>query len=183
MYFNGNTPSWRRLAVVGSSAAVLLSNWAADEGTLRLRVNNMESTTATMPYWEGCSKETQRRFKTFYAYCQFMATLACMAVGNPAWGLVTLLPIQLASLLMTLVRKGLLSSRGYHMGYTATLLMPWFVGIRHTFIRKSPEFFLLAGLGWGLFELRRQGVNKYALWVPLAAARIMFGDQFIQWIE
>lgn len=180
-YYAGHAPPIRRLAVVGSCAAVLLANWAADQGTARLRVNNLESTTATMPYWEGCSVETQRRFKRFYAYCQFMATLACVAVGNPAWGLAVLLAIQLASLLMTLVRKGIISARAYHIGYTISLIMPWFVGIRDTFIMKSPDFAVLVGLGWILYQLRRRGVNKYALWVPVCAARIAVGDQLLNW--
>jgi hypothetical protein len=68
----------RRLAVVGSGACVLAALAGADLATRRLRVSEVESTTATMPYWEGCSLTTQRRFKTFYAYCQFMATLACL---------------------------------------------------------------------------------------------------------
>ena len=73
-----------------------------------------------MPYWAGASPSTIDRFKWFYAYCQWMATLGCLANGNPLWPLCIALPIQLASLLMTLVRKGLLTARGYHLLYTAS---------------------------------------------------------------
>ena len=48
--------------------------------------------------------------------------------GNPLWPLCIALPIQLASLLMTLVRKGLLTARGYHLLYTASLCVPFVVG-------------------------------------------------------
>ena len=81
-----------------------------------------------MPYWAGASPSTIRRFKGFYAYCQWMATLGCLANGNPLWPLCIALPIQLASLLMTLVRKGLLTARGYHLLYTASLCVPFVVG-------------------------------------------------------
>ena len=81
-----------------------------------------------MPYWAGASPRTIRRFKGFYAYCQWMATLGCLANGNPLWPLCIALPIQLASLLMTLVRKGLLTARGYHLLYTASLCVPFVVG-------------------------------------------------------
>ena len=97
----------------------------------RVRVEDefeSETTTGTMPYWAGASPSTIRRFKGFYAYCQWMATLGCLANGNPLWPLCIALPIQLASLLMTLVRKGLLTARGYHVLYTASLCVPFVVG-------------------------------------------------------
>ena len=98
--------------------------------TIKLREDASETTTGTMPYWAGASPATIRRFKGFYAYCQWMATLGCLANGNPLWPLCIALPIQLASLLMTLVRKGLLTARGYHLLYTASLCVPFVVGSR-----------------------------------------------------
>jgi cytochrome b involved in lipid metabolism len=178
-YYFHHTPGWRRVAVLGSCASVLVAQYAADLGTKYLRVNNKESTTATMPYWDGCSMETQKRFKSFYAYCQFMATIACLAAANPGWPLSVLLAIQMASLLMTLVRKGIISAKGYHIGYTITLAMPWFVGLRS--LAYGPDFLYLVGLGWAIYQLRRQGINKYALWLPVIAGRIALGDQFLTW--
>ena len=179
--FKGNSILWRRIAVTGCCLTALAANIVADEGTRRLRVDNAESTTATMPYWEGCSVETQKRFKTFYAYCQFLATGACITVGNPAWSLAVLLAIQMASLLMTLVRKGLLSAKGYHIGYTITLALPYFVALRHMLFSKSLDFPVLAAGGWMLYQLRRRGVNKYVLWLPVYAFRIAYGDCLINW--
>lgn len=178
-YYFHHAPAWRRVAVWGSSLSIIAAQVVADLATKKLRVDAKESTTATMPYWPGCSIQTQKRFKSFYAYCQFMATMACLAVGNPAWPLSVLLAIQMASLLMTLVRKGLLSARGYHIGYTTTLIMPWFVGLRS--LRHGYDMVFTAGLAWVLYQLRRRGVNKYALWVPVVASRILWGDQFYHW--
>jgi hypothetical protein len=90
----------------------------ADEATKRLQVNTNESTTATMPYWDGCSPETERRHKNCYAFSQFMATLGCIWVGNPAIPFAVLVPIQIASFLLTLSRKGIITSRGSHMAYS-----------------------------------------------------------------
>ena len=98
-----------------------------------------------MPYWAGASPATIDRFKFFYAYCQWMATLGCLANGNPLWPLCIALPIQLASLLMTLVRKGLLTARGYHLLYTASLCVPFVVGecsgvvVRGAFVDGVPR--------------------------------------------
>jgi hypothetical protein len=172
-------PAFRTAAVRASCAAVLLTLAAADLGTRCLRSDERESTTATMPYWEGCSVETQRRFKNFYAYCQFIATIGCLATMNPAWPLAILLAIQGASFLMTLVRKGLLSARGYHVGYTATLIAPYFVGLRSMLVMKSPDFIGLLLLGAVLYQLRRCGVNKYLLWSAVVVARLTVGEQIL----
>ena len=118
----------RQRAAVGAACTVFASLIAADVATIKLREDASETTTGTMPYWAGASPRTIRRFKGFYAYCQWMATLGCLANGNPLWPLCIALPIQLASLLMTLVRKGLLTARGYHLLYTASLCVPFVVG-------------------------------------------------------
>ncbi|CAJ1942338.1 unnamed protein product [Cylindrotheca closterium] len=125
-------PQTRTLVTCFSCGVVLLSMYLANMATEQLRDNSLESTTATMPYWEGCSVKTQRHIKIFYALCQFMATMACCITWNPAWPLVCLFPIQIASLLMTLVRKGLLSTKGYHLAYGLSLCLPFLTILRTT---------------------------------------------------
>jgi hypothetical protein len=174
----GHRTLWRNVAIVGSCAVTLAAQLVADWGTASFRANNVESTTATMPYWEGCSLQTQKRFKIFYAYSQFMATLACIAVCNPAWSLSVLLAIQCASLFMTLVRKGLLTARGYHIGYTITLVLPYLVGFRSNIVAMpTGSFPAMMLMGAGLFGLRaRCGISKYTLWLPIYVARIAIGN-------
>ena len=172
-----HAPVWRRFCVTTASLSILATNFVADEATRQLRVHEEESTTATMPYWEGCSVQTQKRFKQFYAYCQFMATIACFAMWNPAFGFAVMLPIQLASLLMTLVRKGIISARTYHIAYTVSLCMPFGVGFRSVGLKFVPYMFL----GYVLYQLRRKGVGKYVLWTSLVALRIAFGDSVIDY--
>jgi hypothetical protein len=60
----------RSAAVLGCAASLPAAMGAADAATAKLRLNRTESTTGTMPYWEGCSPATSGRFKLFYAYCQ-----------------------------------------------------------------------------------------------------------------
>jgi hypothetical protein len=172
---------WRLVAVTTSCVVTLVSMYLADVVSQHWCPAPLESTTATMPYWDGCSVETQKRFKTFYAFSQFQATATCMAVGNPAWTLSLLLPIQTASLFMTLVRKGLLSSRGYHYWYSLTLALPYAVGLRSICKMQNIDFPLFLGVSWLLFSLRRRGVNKYLLWVPFAIGRICVGDLLLHY--
>lgn len=171
---------YRSTCVIASCITLLSANAAADWSTAALLDNSRESTTATMPYWEGCSLQTQRKFKHFYALCQFLATLACVMVSNPAWPLCVLLPIQLASLLMTLVRKGLISTWHYHMIYTWSLCMPYVVGLRQwIFVMQTHDFFGLMIVGTFLYQMRRRGFSKYTLWIPILMARIVVGDKYI----
>ena len=107
----------RRISILLCCNQVINSLYAADLVTKQLRINNLESTTSTMPYWENCSFKTQNRFKYFYAYCQYLATLSCISCNNIIWPFITLLPIQLASFLMTLVRKGLISAKNYQVSF------------------------------------------------------------------
>ena len=186
----------RQRAAVGASTAVLASLIAADVATARLREDSSETTTGTMPYWAGASPATIDRFKGFYAYCQWMATraaacmvpstpstrrqfprrLGCLANGNPLWPLCIALPIQLASLLMTLVRKGLLTARGYHLLYTASLCVPFVVG----FARAHKVMFALMPTAYGLLGVRRRLGRapqwKYLIWGPVLFARVLAGD-------
>lgn len=178
VYFN-HDPIIRKATVALSSASILISIYFADEATKKLCPSSPESTTATMPYWQDCSLSTQRRFKSFYAYCQFLATLACLSMTNPAWPFAVLLPIQLAAFLMTMVRKGFLTSKGYHVLYTASLIMPFIVAIRRMYQTRHPDVMALFFAGLALYRLRSMGIDKYYLWVPLVLFRVWLGDKYI----
>lgn len=180
IHFN-HDPIVRKIALVISGAAVLVANYFADEATSKLRPSEPESTTATMPYWEGCAVSTQRRFKYFYAYSQFLATMACLAVTNPAYPFAVMLPIQFAAFLMTMVRKGFLSSKKYHMIYTASLVMPFLVVVRRYFITGSLDAPKMLLAGWVLYRIRCTGVNKYCIWIPVILYRVLLGDRYTKY--
>ncbi|KAL7470184.1 hypothetical protein ACHAXS_010443 [Conticribra weissflogii] len=180
VYFDHH-PIVRKMAIVVSSLSILIANYAAETATKKLCPSNLESTTATMPYWEGASIETQRRFKSFYAYCQFLATLACLSISNPAWPFAVMLPIQLAAFLMTMVRKGFLSAKSYHVLYTLSLVMPYVVAVRDMIYTETLEVVYVFVLGYLLYRLRCCGLGKYYLWVPLVVLRILVGDQIFSY--
>mmetsp|Transcript_8292 Transcript_8292/g.28214 ORF Transcript_8292/g.28214 Transcript_8292/m.28214 type:complete len:208 (+) Transcript_8292:302-925(+) len=176
------TPAARRLAIGGSTAACLGALVAADEITKRLRVDSSESTTATMPYPPSWRPEVVRRFKAFYALSQYMATLGCLMCTNLAYPFIIALPIQLASLLMTLVRKGLLSAAGYHLLYAGSLCLPYCVAALHAVKYGSRDVVVLLATASALLFARRQGASKYALWGPTFALRALWGDRLLhQW--
>ena len=180
IYFD-HDPVIRYVALLISGATVLVAIYYADKATEKLRPSEPESTTATMPYWEGFSVSTQRRFKYFYAYSQFLATMACLAVTNPAYPFAVMLPIQLAAFLMTMVRKGFLTAKGYHTLYTISLVMPFLVVVRRYFLTGSLDAPKMLVAGWILYRLRCTGINKYFIWVPVILCRICLGDKFIKY--
>ena len=83
----------------------------------------------------------------------------------------------LEQVLQHLVRKGILTAKGYHVAYTITLLMPYFVGMRSNLWMQPWSFPGMMVAGAFLFGLRaRFNISKYALWLPIYAARIAIGD-------
>jgi hypothetical protein len=107
--------------------------------------------------------------------------MACLMTLNPAWPLLVLLPIQLASLLMTLVRKGLLTAKGYHIGYTISLCLPYISAFRSFVYSGAMDVPLLTVIATVLFQMRRKGLNKYFLWSCVVLARITVGDGLLNW--
>jgi len=172
-------PLIRNKVVAMNSLTIIATIFSADIATKRLRVSEKESTTATLPYWEGASVTTQRRFKKFYAYSQFLATLACLSMANPCWAFAVLLPIQLAAFLMTMVRKGFISTKTYHFVYAGSLILPYIVALRCVVYSKEPDAVVIFVLGYLIYRLRCLGISKYPLWSSVVALRILFGDKFI----
>ena len=80
-----------------------------------------------------------------------------------------------------MVRKGLLTAREYHYGYTTSFLVPYVVGFRSVLLTRSYEFPFMLALAYGMYQMRRRGVSKYALWVPVILGRLLFGDKFINY--
>jgi hypothetical protein len=119
----------------------------------------------------------------FYAYSQFLATLACLAVTNPAYPFSVILPIQLAAFLMTMVRKGFLSCKGYHILYSISLVMPFIVVVGRSVIKGALDSDALKLLlaGFLIYRLRCMGLKKYYIWVPVVLYRVFFGDKFTKY--
>ena len=135
--------------VCGFMVAADLTTWYFDRSG--------KKTTRNMPFFE-----TSRigALKSFYAQCQFHATF--LSVVDPTLSFMCLLPIQLASFGMTLARKGIISSRQWHILYAAALWSLYFFVL----CRPVPASVAIAGFLAGISkELRHHlHINKYALW-------------------
>jgi hypothetical protein len=163
-------------------AADVAQHWLAEPG------DGYRTTRAT-PYWPGASPARVRAHKVFYAWAQIGATWICLYGGtfptpcaNPVAGLLpfdTVLAIQGAAFLGTLVRKNVISSYIWHQLYTVLLL---FTVVSWTACRgDSPRRGLFAtGLCGLLLAARRLGISKYALWaVPGVVAALDLRGVFV----
>ena len=143
-------------------AIVLLAMKLADVSTEYLRENKKETTTATMPYWSDCPAAFQSAIKYFYTHSQFMATVVCL-FGKIPYVLAIAFSIQIASFLMTLVRKNIISAFWYHMLYGGSLLIVYLINA------ADPELYPVIILGIALIYIRiHLKFNKYVLWTLVA---------------
>mmetsp|Transcript_4646 Transcript_4646/g.11253 ORF Transcript_4646/g.11253 Transcript_4646/m.11253 type:complete len:350 (+) Transcript_4646:83-1132(+) len=122
---------WRHPMTISSLlvkvAVVLGTSKAADITTAQIGSRELRTTNA-MPYPEKVPGNVVSTAKRFYAKSQFAA--AALAVfGTPILSFASILAIEVASFLMTLVRKGIVSSAVYHIIYALSLfiMMPCMV--------------------------------------------------------
>jgi len=104
-----------------------------------------------------------------YALAQFLAT-SSLLYYNADQIFLTLLPIQLAPLLMTLEKKGFLGPVGWHVGYSLSLLANPLLATGDVFPGLWPAFVATA-LAVCLGRLM-WGCNKYVLWSVAGAVSV-----------
>ena len=149
-------------AIAVRLAFVLFAMKMADFSTEHLRENPKETTTATMPYWSDCPASIQSAIKYFYTHSQFMATVVCLFAEIP-YILAVAFPIQIASFLMTLVRKNIISAFWYHMFYGGSLLVIYMINAAD--VKLYPLILIGVVLIYARVNLK---LNKYILWTLVA---------------
>jgi hypothetical protein len=75
------------------------------------------------PYPPGYPEAARVATNLFYSFSQVGATLGILTSRNVGTAFLMLLPIQLAPLLMTLVKKGIMRQGGWHLWYALALLL------------------------------------------------------------
>jgi hypothetical protein len=83
-------------------------------------------TTNSMPYPPEITPAQQSIIKKWYSLSQFGATISCL-MNDASINFAPLLAIQMAPLLMTLVRKGKISTWTYHRVYSLSLFLGYVV--------------------------------------------------------
>jgi len=126
---------WRSPGVVSillKVALIFAACKAADVATEHAGSEDKRTTNA-MPYPQKTANNVEQVAKWFYAKSQFAAT-SLAAFGTPSLSFLSVLAIEIASFLMTLVRKGIIETRTYHIVYAASLfiMFPAIVATLHS---------------------------------------------------
>jgi len=121
-----------------------------------------------MPYPSSVTEEQQFQIKAAYTRAQFSATKACQ-LPDATMNFGPLLAIQVAPLLMTLVRKGKITSFTYHRVYAASL----FAGYIMVFVRMivDPQ---LAMISVAVMSLPTSNIRKYTTPLILGVVQVLF---------
>jgi hypothetical protein len=116
----------------------------------------------------------------FYSVGQVCATMSMMLSADADTAFLVLIPIQVSVFLMTLVRKGFISTATWHIVYTATILAPFVYKARKSYLAGSishvgysndcdPVVPYLALVIMFCVLRFRFNVNKYAMWTSVMA--------------
>lgn len=159
-------------------AAVVFSTFVgADVVTSALR-SRSTTTMRDNPWPEYVPRAYASWHNVAYSMAQFAATVVCLS-GHPNIVFLTLIAIQTAPFGMTLVKKGVIRSLGWHVSYSAAIAVP--LAYQHFFLAaaaptRSHKYLPAAVVisdGFAavlLVTLMRLGlrVNKYVTWAAVA---------------
>jgi hypothetical protein len=111
----------------------------------------------------------------FYSISQIFATMNCIFAIDIDRIFIILLPIQIAMFLMTLAKKNIITSAGWHLWYSLALLTNYYIPL---YSNKFPydiyEKIIFFGLSLYFIIFRlKYNYNKYYLWISII---------FVHWI-
>lgn len=136
--------------------------YTVDIITAYIREDKHTSLTASWPFWDGCPIWLEKSIKWYYTIAQFQASTLLIMTGESLFAkYMVIFPFQFASFLMTLVRKGIITTKGFHAGYLWSLWMVvWLIlecKVADTIASSAVWIFL--------YFFRSNGLSKYALWL------------------
>ncbi|CAE7239971.1 cyb5r2 [Symbiodinium pilosum] len=147
--------------------------YSVDVITAYIREDKHTSLTASWPFWDGCPIWLEKSIKWYYTIAQFQASSLLVMTGSSLFDkYMVIFPFQFASFLMTLVRKGIITTKGFHAGYLWSLFMVvWLI--------LGPQNFLVSVVSFAtwiiLYIWRSYGLSKYALWLgPLLSKMLAY---------
>jgi len=128
-----------------------------------------------MPHPSYIPVKIMNNLNIFYSVSQIFATMICIFAIDIDKVFIILFPIQIAMFLMTLAKKNIITSAGWHLWYSITLLINYYIPL---YPNKFPYdiyeriIFLSLSLFFIIFRLK-YNYNKYYLWISIV---------FVHWI-
>jgi hypothetical protein len=163
---------WSAWMEAARGAAVIATMLWADAASSRFGPGPDDTTMRKMPYPDAVPLWYRPWHTLFYSVGQVCATASMLLSCRAETPFLVLVPIQVSVFLMTLVRKGILSSAGWHAAYTATVLAPF---VYHALAARvadpsdPPVPYVAVVAAFCVLRFRFR-VDKYVLWVPVVLA-------------
>lgn len=126
------------------------------------------STMRSMPFPKWIPEYIKRYWNFFYSVCQVFATLECLMRYNMSHAFMVLFPIQIAAFLMTCVRKGIITSMGWHIYYTLALISTMSYSLTCINSLSDNDLYLYRFFSIIFIFLRfKCNISKYILWISI----------------
>jgi hypothetical protein len=125
-----------------------------------------DSTMRKMPISSNISEKIINNLNIFYSISQIFATMNCIFAKNIERVFLVLFPIQIAMFLMTLAKKNIISSSGWHLWYSISLLINYFFQLyskKYYFDIIEKIIYFSLGISFTIMRLK-YNYNKYYLW-------------------
>jgi hypothetical protein len=152
---------------------VLLTMVGADLVTRRYK--HQGTTMRAMPFPEYTSESMRNNLNTFYSVCQICATAQVLFSYHLDEVFAVVFPIQIAAVLMTCVRKSIMTAGAWHYYYSLSLLTNYFVGPWAGWFNPAVTpggLFFPSALAVSLLRLNVRGADKYVLWGIVVAGHV-----------
>jgi len=125
------------LHLISRLLLIVSHHYIADKISLKYNVKN--KTTTRDINWDNISDNNKKYIKKYYAICQLFAINALLLSESDRTGktflesaFLIMFPIQLSAFLMTLVRKNIISNIWWHIFYSISLTIPYFITINNS---------------------------------------------------
>jgi hypothetical protein len=170
--------------LLSMSLVLQLTIYVASEVTKQLGSKEVRTTNA-MPYPPFMTDRSIATIKQNYIVAQFFASVFSV-FGDPALAFMPLMGIQGAAFLMTLVRKGKISSSSYHRIYSVLLCIPYFVTAfrqyHDNFTDPSVVAFAFAGITGSEFARTMRTKFHFSTWFiwALVPPIVVFGTPYVK---
>ena len=170
---NWNVDWMRNHYMAVNGFVIIVTMYLADKTTAHYKrvgfLTPEDSTMRAMPFPDAASNITIKMANYYYSACQLMATLTILFSSSYDRAFMIAFPIQIAALLMTLVRKNICTAGFWHVAYASSLGLNFVFGYHDSFFENRRG---LESLYWKLatfsiiirFSLN---VNKYLLWISI----------------
>jgi hypothetical protein len=140
-------------------ATVFLTMLSADYATIKLRESNTLTPMRNISFGNNIEQELQVKIKLMYSTAQVYATLFMLKNVDTAF--LPLWAIQIAALLMTMVRKNIIKPKTWHVLYTLSLWINVFLIFQY----KTGEIINFNAMMFIFKKIRFDAnYNKYLSW-------------------